>query len=186
MTKRSFLVAILSLSFACAHAPPNYTMMQQIFQERMAKRRVNAGIRFGIPNIPWAEVAELTPDQQQALKTALGVDALVVVRETVQSGRQYGFGAGGEGSFEVYPKSTLAFAIYDGTGSAIWKEPAIQGENAQSSVKRNMGVVDVSTEPKAVAEATGLAADALVQKYLASRPAVQPTTQPAPAPAPAP
>lgn len=145
-------------------------VMQALFRERMAGRRVNAGYRFGIPNILWAEVAELPPARQKDLIAALGVDALVVVGVQVVSGRTYGYGAAGEGHFEVYPKATLRFGVFDGGDDAVWREPYVEGMPTQGKLLRTMGVVDdPSPEPALVEEATKLAGDALFVKLGAAR-----------------
>jgi hypothetical protein len=140
--------------------------MQKLFQSKMGARRLNAGTRFGVSNVLWPELGSLSVAEQQQLKTALGVDVLVVAQYQVMSGRTYGVGAGGDGVFEVYPKSVLAFTVYDGgPDGAIWQERYVPGPNAEGKVIRTLGVVDTKNEPAAVLEAAQLATDTLLAKF---------------------
>jgi hypothetical protein len=144
-------------------------VMQKIFRAKMGDRRVNAGYRFGIPNILWAELADLPIAEQKELKTALGVDALLVANVRIVSGRTYGYGVNGNGTFDVFPKAIIAFTAYDATPEPFWREPYNEGPPTQGKVQRNMGIVAPENEPNVVIEATQLATDVLLQKLDAAR-----------------
>jgi|GEM_PF-5667495 len=140
--------------------------VQKLFAEKMKDVSVSKGFRFGVDQILWSEMGDLNQAQQQALKAALGVDVLLVVKVQIKQGREYGYGVGQDGVFDVWPKGILTFAAYDGgEGGAIWSERWIEGANTQGKLKRTMGVNDTTDEAKLVVEATQLAADALVAKY---------------------
>lgn len=141
-------------------------VMQKLFADKMADVSVNKGFRFGVDHLLWSEMGSLSREEQQALKTSLGVDVLLVVKLQVKQGRLYGVGVGQDGVFDVWPKGILTTAAYDGgEGGAIWSERWIEGANTQGKLKRTMGVNDTSNEAALVVEAAQLAADALVAKY---------------------
>jgi hypothetical protein len=149
-------------------AVTGHPSMKALYTEKMGERRPNAGIRFGVPNVPWWEFGnDLSTAQLQKLKADLGVDVLIVAKMNFTHGRTYGFtAANGAGTAEVYPKAILTFAVYDGgPEGAVWNERWIEGAIAQEKVQSTMGVVDTTNEHKSVINAAQLAADALLYKY---------------------
>lgn len=156
---------------ASREAVTGNAVMQALYKEKMGERRPNAGLRFGVPSVPWWEFGNsLSTAELQKLKTALGVDVLVVAKLRVQTGRSYGVSANGVGVMDLYPKAILTFAAYDGgEDGAIWTERWMEGPNAQQSVRSSLGVVDTTDEAKCVLEAAQLVVDTLVQKYQQTR-----------------
>lgn len=140
--------------------------VKKLFADKMKNVTVNKGSRFGVDGLPWFEMADLSKDQQLALKKSLGVDVLIVAKVQVKQGRAYGYGVGQNGVFDIYPKAILSLNAYDGgEGGAIWSERWVEGANTQGKLKRTMGVNETTDEAKLVVEATQLAGDALIAKY---------------------
>jgi hypothetical protein len=138
-----------------------------LFKAKMGERRINAGTRYGVPNLLWSEMAGLSPEEQTKLKASLGVDALVVAKLSFMSGRTYGATVGGIGKNDLWPKAVVTLTVYDGSPEgAIWSERWVEGEPAKEQhVTVSVGVVDTTNETNALMEAASQALDALIKRY---------------------
>ncbi len=139
--------------------------MRAIFVERMGERQPNGGNRYGVPGIPWPELARYTPADQQKLKAALGVDVLVIASMSFNPGDMRGVTVGGMGKTDVFPSAAVSFTVVDGTDQGPLWDTRVVGAPAKRGVTSTMGVVQAAGESEAVVEAAGLGVDALLKRY---------------------
>ena len=101
-----------------------------------------------------------------AMIDALGVDAVAVVKVTLQVGDTKGFSTGGFGYSTYLPKAIMDIVVYDrSSDEPIWKDWWAEGAPASIGQTKKMGVVQQADLVSAFAEATELGVDALVARY---------------------
>lgn len=115
--------------------------------------------------LPPAHAGRMTPSGIQQIAQALSADALGVFEITYVIGDRGGFAIGGIGSTTVYPQGIVRFTVFNKDGQEIWRDSRAVGAVAKGALRTTMGADIVENESEVINEATGLAIDALLQRY---------------------
>lgn len=109
-----------------------------------------------------------TADRQKVIHE-LGVDAVMTVAMTYETGDRRGFAVGGLGSFKLFPRARVTVQMWNATQEKpVWEDSFALGQTSTMNLTENAGILEDQGETEALMDAAKLGVEELIARYRAA------------------